>query len=238
MPAALPLDWAPEYWEPEQQSPPAATLRIWEEDCLPMSGMRDYPRPFRSVPGDTVNPGLTWQGDECTGRYQDIKGAEGLSLGKYPRFYWAHRGMGFRGITGPWGWLGPNPVLTAERDWELPDQSGELGLCGYRAKAEADVDAGLVVSVPDPLPGAYASVEPAEPAGDPMVGMAVETVASGAQVLVRTSGLVELADWTAATGTTTLEEPIYYLDTGGTLASTGTDRVGIRVSPTTLKLTL
>jgi len=82
---------------------------------------------------------------------------------------------------------------------------------------------------------------------NPAIGIAITTGANNAAIDIQTGGTVEVSDWTAITGTTTLAaKGRYYLDTtAGTLTTTPPasasnilQLVGVAVSDTTLEISI
>lgn len=82
---------------------------------------------FRVIPGSRWQPSLTFDGDSRTGIYQPKPFAIGYSIFAHLRFMVDHAGISVYNDNGVGGTISADN-LTADRFYQLPDQSGTIAL--------------------------------------------------------------------------------------------------------------
>jgi len=172
---------------------------------------------FSFVQGKESLPAWSLYGDEKTGPYSDGPGRTA------------------------WSVCGRKALVFVDGGLEVYDRStgllvGLMGPTDYLAVVSGtDVFPGAVVKTPTGI--LTENVVELAGGSDSAVGVAVTGGGDGDQVRVRSLGVISLPDWSLVTGTPTLEDPEYYLNSAGTWTdSSGSQWVASRVGPLSARI--
>lgn len=216
---------------------------------LSLFGFTKMRVPFKAVRGDSNVPGYGFQEDEKTGLYSAQIGQLGISLAGLPGALFLHELetskiiLRLKSKTKDGDLYHQN---TQNRTWKLPDRSGIIALEESLQRVNNEsftIQRGQIVK----LDVSGVKLSDSTDFFNQTIGLADTTTPTTEQVTVKTSGVLEMNNWSNVVGSSTLTEGAEYFvsNTAGRITTSPLDSsayilqyVGVAISTTELLINI